>query len=130
MAWLHDPPYTDADSQLSLGQRRELLAECLYKLLAHAWQLGYTVRIGEVVRDPRVAALNAKTGAGIANSLHIDGLAVDLLLFKDGKYLTQTEDYTPLGTYWESLHPLCRWGGRFTSRPDGNHFSITWQGRA
>jgi hypothetical protein len=26
-----------------------------------------------------------------------------------------------LGEFWEGLHPLCRWGGRFN---DGNHYSI------
>ena len=56
-------------------------------------------------------------------------LAIDLDLFKDGEgfemgckvYLTKTEDHRKLGEFWESLHPLCRWGGRFG---DGNHYSL------
>ena len=49
----------------------------------------------------------------------------DLNLFKDGVYLTSDKDHEPFGIYWESLHPLCRWGGRFK---DGNHYSIEHQG--
>ena len=126
MPHLHDGPSTAADLTLGLGARQELLAECLVRLLQFAWRKGFTARINEVKRDPRIAQLNAQSGAGIKNSLHLDGLAVDLNLFLGGKYLPDTEDHRALGEYWESLHPLCRWGGRFN---DGNHYSITWQGR-
>ena len=50
---------------------------------------------------------------------------MDFNLFKDGKYLTATEDYTQLGEYWESLGGC--WGGRFSSA-DGNHFSLEHEG--
>jgi len=49
----------------------------------------------------------------------------DFNLFKDGVFLQGTEDHRPLGEYWESLDPLCRWGGRFN---DGNHYSIEHEG--
>jgi len=52
-------------------------------------------------------------------------LAVDLELFKDGAYLTKTEDHKALGEYWKTLHELCRWGGDFD---DGNHYSLTHGG--
>jgi hypothetical protein len=64
------------------------------------------------------------------NSLHYEGLAIDIDLFKDGKYLTQTEDHRVFGEFWEGLHQDCRWGGRFKGCPDGNHYSINYQGRA
>jgi len=62
------------------------------------------------------------------NSLHFDGLAVDIDLFRNGIYLTKTSDHTEYGEYWKSLHPDCRWGGDFQNK-DGNHYSITYQGR-
>lgn len=61
-------------------------------------------------------------------SLHFMGLAADLLLYKDGKFLDKTEDYKEMGEKWESLDPECCWGGRF-SKPDGDHFSIGYGGR-
>ncbi len=63
------------------------------------------------------------------NSLHYDGLACDLTIYKDGKYLDKTEDYKFAGDYWKSLDPDFRWGGDF-KQPDGNHFSCTYQGKA
>lgn len=60
------------------------------------------------------------------NSLHYDGLAVDIDLFKDGKYLTDGKDHEQFGIFWEGLDPACAWGGRFR---DGNHYSISYQGK-
>lgn len=65
----------------------------------------------------------------MSNSLHYSGLANDLALYVDGIYQTDTVAYKALGEYWEALDPECRWGGRF-KKADGNHFSITYQGRA
>ncbi len=67
-----------------------------------------------------------KNGKGIANSLHCQRLAVDFNLFINGIYQTDTAAYKPLGEYWESLGGA--WGGRFKSRPDGNHFSFEYNG--
>jgi hypothetical protein len=97
------------------------------QLIAFATEQGYELTWGETLRTPEQAMHNAATGAGISNSLHLIKLAVDLSLFKDGVFLTTVEDYKPLGEYWESLDPLCSWGGRFT-RPDADHFAITYQG--
>ena len=96
------------------------------KLIGYATERGYELTWGEAWRTPEQAALNAKKGTGIANSLHIDRLAVDLNLFRDGIFLTDGAAHKPLGEYWESLHPLARWGGRFN---DANHYSLEWGGR-
>jgi hypothetical protein len=32
--------------------------------------------------------------------------------------------YLELGVYWESLHPFCRWGGRWTKPFDPYHFQL------
>lgn len=61
-------------------------------------------------------------------SLHYLGLANDLALYIGGVYQTTTEAYKPLGEYWKSLHQDCRWGGDF-KKPDGNHFSVEWEGK-
>lgn len=95
------------------------------QLIQWAYANGWELTEGEAYRTPEQAALNAKSGKGISNSLHPKRLAIDLNLFKDGVYLTDSAAYEPLGVFWESIGGS--WGGRFT-RPDGNHFSLAWQG--
>ena len=97
------------------------------KLIEFATLNGYELTWGETLRTPEQAMLNAHSGAGIAHSLHLIKLAVDFALFKDGALLESVEEYRPLGEFWESLDPLCCWGGRF-QRVDADHFSITFQG--
>lgn len=97
------------------------------KLVDFATSKGYELTWGETLRTPEQALHNAANGSGIAHSLHLVKLAVDLSLFKFGEVLTTVEDYRPLGEFWKSLDPLCCWGGDFT-KPDADHFSLTWQG--
>lgn len=114
---------------MTLREKQSLFAAAVGLLIAQAYWDGYEITFGEAYRPPETAALYAEQGRGIKNSLHCSRLAVDLNLFRDGKYLTDTEDYRDLGEWWEELTPLARWGGNF-SRPDGNHFSFTHGGRA
>lgn len=112
---------------MTLGEKQRRFAELVSRLITWAYDNGYELTFGEAYRTPEQAALNAAKGSGISNSLHTQRLAVDLNLFIGGEYITGTEQYRPLGEYWESLDPECAWGGRF-SRPDGNHFSLSHQG--
>ena len=64
---------------------------------------------------------------GIAMSVHRNGLAVDLILVKDGTVTWEDSDYLPYGQFWKSLHSQCRWGGDFPG--DAGHFSIEYGGR-
>lgn len=112
---------------MTLGEKQELFVELLGRLIAWSYARGYRIRGGELWRPPETAALMAAKGAGIANSLHTQKLAIDLNLFRGGSWLTSSEAHRPLGVFWKSLHPLCRWGGDF-SKPDGNHYSIEHEG--
>ena len=109
----------------TLGELQRLFASLLPALIQEAHTLGFTVRLGEAYRPPETARLYALQGIGIANSLHCDRLAIDLILDRDGVWQKNTETYLPLGEFWEKLHPLARWGGRFR---DGNHFSLAHGG--
>ncbi len=117
---------------MTLGEKQRIFTKLVGKLIQYAYDAGYELTFAEAYRPPEVAALYAKQGRGIKNSLHPKRLAIDLNLFKDGKYLTNSEDYILLGEYWESLSEgeiKCVWGGRFVGpRPDGNHFSIEHEG--
>jgi hypothetical protein len=113
----------------TLREARCLFTRLLAQLLFEADRRGYGVALNEVYRDARIAELNRQAGKGIQNSLHLIGLAADLNLYQGDLYLAKSEDHAALGAYWKALHPLCRWGGDFT-KPDGNHYSLTWGGRA
>ena len=111
---------------MKLGQQQELFMRLLPRLIDKAHELGYELRGGDLFRDPRSHGRLGKPGPyGNKYSCHKLKLAIDLNLFKDGVYLSATEDHRPLGEWWEKQHELCCWGGRFN---DGNHYSLTYQG--
>ena len=94
------------------------------ELILLAYSIGYTVSLGDAYRDPRLhGALGVKKGYGSARSFHKRRLALDLNLFKDGKYLTSAEDHRPLGEWW--IAQGGSWGGAFRtgSVGDANHYS-------
>ena len=98
-------------SNLQKNQSRFL--RLLADLIIYSYEQGYELTGGDLwARDGH------KNG-----SFHYKRLAIDLNLFRDGRYLIYTADYEPLGQYWQSLDPGCTWGGEFTNCPDGNHFS-------
>jgi hypothetical protein len=109
---------------LSHAQRRFTLL--LADLITWAYDQGYELTLGDAYRSPEEAKRLAALGLGIEDSPHRRRLAIDLNLFVDGRYMTDTKDWEPLGVYWESLDPKCVWGGRFKSRPDGNHLELKW----
>lgn len=88
---------------------------------------GFRVTYGETWRSPEEAMIHAKDGSGIANSLHLIRLAIDLNVFKDGVELQTKEEFAPLGAHWKTVDPRCCWGGDF-KRIDADHFSMVWQG--
>ena len=112
---------------MTLGEKQRRFTGLVGKLITWAYDNGYELTFGDAYRSPDEAARNAQVGKGIANSLHTKRLAVDLNLFIDGQYKNLSEAYRPLGEYWKSLDPEARWGGDFT-RPDGNHFSMEFEG--
>ena len=109
---------------MTLGEKQRKFTRMIADLIIWAYDNGYELTFAEAYRTPEQAALNAKAGKGISTSLHLDRLAVDFNLFKDGAYLTATDDHKPLGEFWESIGGS--WGGRFN---DGNHYSLEHGGR-
>ena len=112
---------------MTLRQARCAFSVCVAEAILYIVSQGY-----EVALDGGTERLTEKdpTSDHMKNSCHHVGLAQDLLLYRNGVYLTQTHEYEALGLYWEELGrkrglPLA-WGGRFN---DGNHFSLAWQGR-
>ena len=111
----------------SLNQAQFEFMEDLAKLLNYIYAQGYTCSGAELYRTPEQAALNAKKGTGVAKSAHMQRLAIDLNLFKDGIYLQESDAHKPFGDYWKLLRIDNRWGGDF-KRKDGNHYSKEYNG--
>lgn len=138
----------------SLGQKQERFALAFANWIVAIAALGYSVRLGEVLRSDEQAEINAmgsggrsalcdflrqkysvlaekianNTGSGIRNSLHEIKLAADINLFYQGQWISDgnSEHWKKCGELWESMGPDHRWGGRFG---DGNHVSIEHEGR-
>lgn len=96
---------------MTLREKQSRFVECIGKLIVWAYVNGYELTFGDTY--PGKFKHNPK-------GKHPLGLAIDLNLFRDGRYLEKTEDHAPLGHYWESLDPRASWGGRWE---DGNHYS-------
>lgn len=138
---------------MTLSEQQRIFTSLVAKLVTFAYDEGYELAYGEVARSDEQAIINSlgtsgrvtlsnyldnhpvfkelaravrnNAGSGIKNSLHEKCLAVDFKLFVAGVYQTQSASYRKLGTFWKTLHPLCRWGGDWG---DGNHFSMEYGG--
>ena len=112
---------------VTLGEKQEEFSMCLAQLITWMYEQGWGVRIGEVHRTRAQAALNAKSGKGIKNSVHCLKLAADLFVSIDGQVSWDFEDYAAAGERWKSLSDFSRWGGDFKNR-DAVHFSFEHRG--
>lgn len=99
---------------MSLREKQSKFLRMVADLIIYAYDHGYELTGGDLYRDPRCPY-------GSERSFHHRRLAIDLNLFKNGKYLTRTSDHQKLGEYWESIGGT--WGGRF-GNADGNHYSL------
>ena len=99
---------------MTLRQKQSKFVSMVALLIQFAYERGYELTFGDAW---------AKTGHR-EKSNHYIRLAVDLNLFRDGRYLKESEDHRELGEFWESIGGS--WGGRFD---DGNHYSLAHKGR-
>jgi hypothetical protein len=104
----------------TLRQKQSRFARMVARLVDKASELGYEVTFGDAFRDPRVfGAMGVRKGYGESRSAHKQRLAVDLNLFRGGRFLSTTQAHRELGEWWEAQGGT--WGGRFE---DGNHYSL------
>lgn len=100
-----------------LLDNQKAFAKALPLLINKAHEMGYEVTLGDAYRDPRLhGPVGTKLGYGAAYSRHKQRLAIDLNLYKNGQYLTNSKDHLPLGLFWQSIGGV--WGGY----QDGNHY--------
>lgn len=94
---------------MTLRERQSEFVRMTALLINYATLRGYELTFGDAW-----ASSGHKSG-----SFHYKRLAIDLNLFKDGKWLQDTEDHRELGEFWE--HIGGSWGGKWN---DGNHYSF------
>lgn len=109
---------------MTLSDKQQNFTLMVAKLITFAYANDYELTFGEAFRTDAQQALHLASGKSkVKRSKHQDRLAVDFNLFKEGVYLTASEDYKELGKFWKSLDPANnRWGGDFVGFHDGNHF--------
>jgi len=116
---------------MTLREQRCLFTQLISQQVLDMIAAGYEVAYDEVTE--RLTEKD-QSSDHMRNSLHHVGLAADLLLYKNGSYLTLSEYHKESGDMWKARHPLCRWGGDFKNKngqpqPDGNHYSLEYQNR-
>lgn len=108
---------------MTLGERQEYFAHEEWELRAKAWEMGFTIRLGEAQRPIEMQELYVKTGRSkTMNSQHIKKLAIDYAILKDGKICIR-EQIKPLGDWWESRSEKHRWGGNWRGAVDSGKSS-------
>jgi len=110
---------------VTLAAKQRLFSRLLPRLLDKIHGAGFECALAEGYVGLSVGP--EETSPHLRSGGHFKKIAQDLDLFRFNMetlafdYVTDTETHRPFGEFWESLHELCRWGGRFN---DGNHYSI------
>jgi len=104
---------------MTLREKQSIFTFNIHRLIEQAYKLGFELTAGELYRTPEQQKIYFDTGRSkTMQSLHIERLAVDFNIFKDGRMLfqesTQYEQDVmtckPLGDYWVSLNTANSWG--------------------
>ncbi len=104
-----------------LAYQQALFADNVAQLILEIGRRNYHCTFGEAYRTPEQAAIYAKEGKGIKDSLHCQKLAVDLNLFtNDFHYIPDYKEYQQFGDFWEKISDDNRWGGYFVSKYGGH----------
>ena len=111
---------------LSLQQCAFTLA--LAKLIIKINETGYQVKIQELNRILETQKEYVAKGVSwTLDSRHLDKLAADIVLFKDGAMVEDQNSYRQFGEYWEGVGG--RWGGRFGLEKEPKEVQATKLGR-
>lgn len=115
---------------MTLREKQSLFVFNISLLIQWAYKNGYELTFSEAYRTAEQQAYDVAHGLSkTSNSKHLERLAIDLNLFKNGALLTSNADYKPLGNYWVSLNTANTWGGDFSktgvnSFIDSDHFEM------
>jgi len=107
---------------MTLSQKQQYFGDMFTILLVWAKLKGYKFSIGEVFRPPEMQRIyEEQKKTWTSYSRHQDKLAVDLFLYKNGRFSNSIADYRPLAKFWKMLDEKNRWGGDWSTK-DIYHF--------
>lgn len=107
---------------MKLSEKQQIFTFNIARLIGHAQILEIGLTFGHAWRSlEEQKRLKSEGKSQTLKSKHLDRLAVDFNFFVNGELTYDFHKIKPLGDYWESLHPLNRWGGDFNGndKPDG-----------
>lgn len=124
---------------MKLSIHQQIFAQNIGLLIIKANTLGVNLTFGEAYRtmeqqdlyyygksvrfeDYHLELISAQKRSNTLNSYHLKRLAVDFNFFVNEKLTYDHPIIKKLGSYWESLDPLNRWGGNFKDFYDAPHF--------
>ena len=110
---------------MSINKKQFRFSKAVASLINYAYSNGYTITMGDAYRDARVHGdYGEKKSYSHPKSTHKKRLAIDLNLFKNGKYITSRYNtvWKLLHDYWEVL------GGSEMIQNDVEHFSFAHEG--
>ena len=97
---------------MKLSEKQSIFLLNAAKLIIWVSEQGQYVTGGELLRTKEQQQIYFDSGKSkTMDGKHLEKLAIDLSLFINGTYRSDTEAYKPLGQFWVSLHPDNRWGG-------------------
>jgi peptidoglycan L-alanyl-D-glutamate endopeptidase CwlK len=112
---------------MTLSEKQQIFTFNIHLLIQEAFRLGFKLTFGEVYRTPEQQKIYFDIGRSkTMDSRHLQRLAVDFNIFKDGVILFQDKNNYEkdvlsckvLGDFWLSLNTSNRWGADWDK--DGN----------
>ena len=91
---------------MTLLEKQQIFSINVAKLILQSKEIfNIDISLGEAYRTIEQQRIYFNSGKSkTLKSRHMQRLAIDLHIFKEGKWLTNKEDYKPLALIWKNLH--------------------------
>jgi len=97
---------------MTLSEKQRSFCKQIGLLIDFAFENGFELTFGEFDRTIEQQKIYFDSGRSkTMNSRHLQRLAGDFNIFKNGLLINDASVIKPLGDYWVSLHPDNVWGG-------------------
>ena len=97
---------------MGLQKKQSTFTFNIHLLIEFSFKQGFELTFGEVFRTVEQQTIYFNTGRSkTMNSRHIQRLAVDFNIFKNGVLINDPKIIQPLGEYWMTLNTDNVWGG-------------------